>query len=195
MNILRFGVFICSLNVLIAFYLLGGLHDMIKKDKELGQFFEQTCADFLDLKSNVTQDIAFLRVVSGNIIAGLADSSSKKRNRRTGNFNQLVLAEIEKINGENFTEFHELFQFNSLFQTLLEQPFTKSYALIESFVKLQITLSVYLQLNVNGSSELRNLLEQMLIKTCSTFLIEHSQPMIVKPTLYISDHYKSFYLG
>jgi hypothetical protein len=137
----------------------------------------------------------FLRIVSGDIIAGLEDRGRKKQSHRRDNFKQFLDEELAKISGGNYTEFYQLFQFNALYKKLLDHSFTKNNSIIEIFVKLQITIGSFLQVNIYESPEIRELLEQMLIKTCSNSLLQQSRLLIIEPVTYITHHYKFFYLG
>jgi hypothetical protein len=195
MSFLRFVIVICFINAFLGVYILGSMHDKRRKEIELRKYYEDTSMNFLSVEGNGTRHIIVLREISSNIISALAQNTTNTDNRRVKKFNEYLDLEVAKISGSNITEFYDLFKFNELFKNLLNQPLTKRNSLIESFVKLQITVSVFLKQTDANLSDLKLLLKQMLVKTHSQYLVTNSQLIMHSPSAYISTHYKSFYLS
>jgi hypothetical protein len=195
MSFLRFVIVICFINAFLGVYILGSMHDKRRKEIELRKYYDDTSMSFLSVEGNGARHIISLREISSNIISALAQNTTNTDNRRVKKFNEYLDLEVAKISGSNITEFFDLFKFNELFKNLLNQPLTKRNSLIESFVKLQITVSVFLKQTDANSSDLKLLLKQMLVKTHSQYLVTNSQLIMHSPSAYISTHYKSFYLS
>jgi hypothetical protein len=195
MSFLRFVIVICFINAFLGVYILGSMHDKRRKEIELRKYYEDTSMSFLSVEGNGTRHIIFLHEISSNIISALAQNTTNTDNRRVKKFNEYLDLEVAKISGSNITEFYDLFKLNELFKNLLNQPLTKRNSLIESFVKLQITVSVFLKQTDANLSDLKLLLKQMLVKTHSQYLVTNSQLIMHSPSAYISTHYKSFYLS